>query len=185
MKSTIALLVFLICGNAVLGQVPMGVDSKYGKPTIVYSVSDSIWMSPEFASDGQICQMTLFPKRFESKAIYLLADISSSELENVLSRLVPLNTRGKAKDPFGATTTGGNAIWSIYSYENVSFLFSASMSRKGEPVKQPEPFVLSEKVMTMGDPPQNSPSSGDIPIRSDFNAEVVTIKWNNPVCKKE
>ena len=48
-------------------QTSADLQGKYGKSLEVYSVSQSIWMTPEYSPDGQVCRMRLYPKRLKRK----------------------------------------------------------------------------------------------------------------------
>src|SRR5262245_56552801 len=124
MKKTVALVLVLLAGKYVNAQTAADIQTKYGKPVDVYSVSEHIWMTPEFASDGQVCRMRFYPKRISGNTNYGAHDLPFSELRGVLNKLVPVETRGAKKQLFGATATGGGAAWTTYDYQNVTFDFT-------------------------------------------------------------
>ena len=78
-------------------------------------------MTPEYAPDGQVCRIRLYPKRISADTNYGWHDLPFNELRDVLNALVRVETRGAKKESFGATATGGNSAWTIYRYENVIF----------------------------------------------------------------
>src|SRR6266852_5702037 len=47
----------------VSAQTALDIERAYGKPVAVYSLSENIWMTPQYAADGQVCMMRLYPKR--------------------------------------------------------------------------------------------------------------------------
>ncbi len=51
-------------------QTPSDIERAYCKPVAVYSVSENIWMTPEYA-DGQVCMMRLYPKRIGPSLRYI------------------------------------------------------------------------------------------------------------------
>jgi hypothetical protein len=106
----VMLLLFVGAANA---QTPSEFEKRYGKPVVAYQVSESIWMTPEYTTDGQVCIMRLHPQRFSAKANYISPNLPFPELTKVLNQLVPLKTRGAKKEPFDTallvgTLSGGS-----------------------------------------------------------------------------
>jgi hypothetical protein len=143
-------------------------------------------MTPEYAADGKICRMRLYPKRIAGDINYLSPDLPFEELRNVLNQLVPVNKRGVKRKPFGSTATGGPAAWTIYSYQEVTFTFVSAFSsfttEDSAPLKKGD-FVF----------PKSGTSSGrelgvPVPSDDDFLAvktshpEIVAIEWNGRKC---
>src|SRR5437868_6430334 len=126
MKFKLTVAVFLLYAGSAGGQTASDIEVSYGKPVNAYSVSEHIWMTPEYTADGQVCQMRLYPKRISSDTNYLSKQLPFEELKEVLNQLVPLNARGVKKEPFGITATGGGAAWTTYTYEKVTFVFTSS-----------------------------------------------------------
>jgi hypothetical protein len=58
----LAVVLLFVCGVPAVGQTVSDIELKYGKPVLVYPVSEHIWMTPEYATDEQVCRMTLYPK---------------------------------------------------------------------------------------------------------------------------
>jgi hypothetical protein len=79
----------ILCFNSAIGQTVADVETEYGKPTPAYSVSEHIWMTPEYAFDGQVCRMRLYPKRISADTNYLSQKLPFEELREVLNELVP------------------------------------------------------------------------------------------------
>src|SRR5262245_49141946 len=123
MRKTLALLLVLLASEYAYAQTAADIQTKYGKPVDVYSVSEQLWMSPEYASDRQVCRMRFYPKRISGNTNYGAHDLPFNELRDVLNALVRVETRGPKKESFGATATGGGAAWTTYNYENVRFTF--------------------------------------------------------------
>jgi len=48
-ENTVALLLVLLTGEYVYAQTAADIQKKYGKPVDVYSVSEHVWMTPEYA----------------------------------------------------------------------------------------------------------------------------------------
>lgn len=109
MRKTVAFMLVLLGGEYVYAQTAMDIQTKYGKPVAVYSVSENIWMTPEYGSDGQVCRMRFYPKRLSADTSYLGHDLPFNELRDVLNALVRVEARGAKSESFGATATGGGA----------------------------------------------------------------------------
>lgn len=166
---------FFLFVTCIFAQTATELNRTYGEPVSSFSVSEHIWMSPEYATDGQVCQARLYPKKFAADASYLTNLLQSKELKQVLDRLVPLGSRGAKKTPFGQTATGGGAAWTTYAYDNVTFVFISSfhVDTSNSMLK---PYVFSEGVVA-------SSSNGSTATREPFtDAEIVNIKWTNRSC---
>lgn len=172
----------IVCGQAVSAQTSADLTARYGEPVLAYSVSERIWMTPEYAGDGQVCQLKFYPKRIgAADTNFLSKSLPFQELVTVLNQVVPVNARGSKKGSFGVTATGGGAAWTTYPYEIVTFVFVASM--RLNPSEKSREYVFAEQQF----PPDNASKVTTI-IRDDFvdsqtsGAEVVTIRWNNRRC---
>jgi len=181
----LAIVFFFVCVTPGVGQTRSDIELKYGKPVSVYSVSEHIWMTPEYASDGQVCRMTLYPKHTSGNTNYVGAKLQFEELRDVLNSLVPLNNRGlKTKLNFGATATGGPAAWTTYPYKKVTFTFISSMS------KTTESSLLRKGEFEFGIPATDyiapredpAPSADDFMRSESSRTEIVTIQWSNRKC---
>jgi hypothetical protein len=129
MSKTLAAVVCVLCFSPALAQTAAELEARYGNPAQVYPVSEHIWMTPEFAADGQVCRMRLFPKRADGRANNLSEKLPFEELVDFLNALVPVGQRGnKIPQSFGATATGGPAAWTTYGYEKVTFTFISSFT---------------------------------------------------------
>ena len=75
MKRIANLAVVMTVFNVVsaFGQSRAEIEAKFGQPVNTYSVGGSIWMSPEYASDGQVCRMI-----FVSTAVFFRPGESTS-----------------------------------------------------------------------------------------------------------
>lgn len=172
----------IVCGQVVSAQTRSDLTAKYGEPVQAYSVSEHIWMTPEYSGDGQVCQLKFYPKRIGAADINFLSDsLPFQELVSVLNQVVPVNARGSKKGSFGVTATGGGAAWTTYPYDIVTFIFVAPM--RLNPTEKSRPYVIAEQKF----PSDNTPKVTTI-IQDDFvdsqtsGAEVVTIRWNNRRC---
>ena len=183
MRQAIVLLLVLFAGEYTCAQTAAEIQSKYGKAVDVYSVSEHIWMTPEYAADGQVCRMRFYPKRISTNTNYGAHDLPFNELREVLNALVPAETRGTKKESFGATATGGGSAWTTYDYENVTFTFVSFLSlgsyegvilKKGEYVFPPRD---SEPL-----PNKSKPSNNDFVEWVSKGTEIVTVNWNGRKC---
>ena len=173
-------LCWIFAGGA-FGQTSEQVKKKYGQPTEAYSVSERIWMTPEFTSDGQVSAVRLYPKRISTTTNYLSDKLDYWELKEVLNQLAPLETRGKKTPFFGLNNMGGGRINTIYSYEKIGFSFLASFSPYFDPVDESaKPTTTPAKVK---DEPRKTiePEEEMIVPR---NTEIVTIYWHERTCAK-
>ncbi len=179
----ITLVIFLFGLNTALGQTSSEVERTYGKPVPVYSVSEHIWMTPDYAPDGQVCRMRLYPKRLGWETDYLGSQLLFPELSKTLNEIVPLHRRGSKKGGFGQTSLGGGTAWTTYEYENVSFTLVFSY-RMGQDILE----KAKDKVITGPDseqvtlPKKMVPTLDDFAGSKDSPTEIVTIRWNHRQC---
>ena len=182
----IVLVVFLLTVIPALGQTVSEVERKYGKPVSVYSVSEHIWMTPDYSADGQVCRMRLYPRRLGSETDYLGSQLLFPELSQVLNEMLPLQLRGSKKDGFGQTSLGGGTAWTTYEYENVSFSFISSYKLSPDVLEK-----AKTKVLTGPDPEglplrkKTPPSLDDFADSKNSQTEIVTIRWSNRPCTSE
>lgn len=181
----IALLILGLIVVPTFAQTVPELEKRYGKSVSVYSVSEHIWMTPEYAADGQVCRMRLYPRRLGPKMDYLGSQLLFLELNQVLNEMLPPHLRGSKNDGFGQTSLGGGTAWTTYEYENVSFTFIFSYKL--------DPSVLEKantKVLTGPDPDglplrkKTPPSLEDFDASQNSPNEIVTISWNDRPCPK-
>ena len=179
----------LLCVSAASGQTRSDFESKYGKPVVAYQVSEHIWMTPEYTTDGQVCMMRLHPRRFSANVGYISPDLPFQELNGVLNQLVPIHTRGTKKEPFDTGAAGAGVDWMVYAYENVKFTFSASFRPDPDSWKTRKEYVFSIKPEeVVAQPPKatdSAPSDNDFSSIKLFRPELVTIRWNGRECAKQ
>jgi hypothetical protein len=182
-KRKLSLFGALLVLNAALvfGQTAAEVEAKYGKPTKAYSVSEFIWMTPEYADDGQVCRMRLYPKRVSGDTNYVVKDLPFDDFRSVVDQLIPVEKRGAKNEPFdGAWTTGGGSMWATFNYERVRITYSAGFLVKYDP----ESLKRGEYVFSL---PQGKPDN-EIKADDDFllfhksRVEIVTITWRARKC---
>ncbi len=186
MRAKLIIVIVFLCVLPIAGQTVSDLERKYGKPVPVYSVSENIGMTPEYARNGQVCRMTLYPKHTSGNSVSLGSTLQFNELQDLLNLLVPPDKRGsKIKLNFGATATGGPAAWTTYPYERVAFTFISSMSKSTEyPLLRKDEFQFSISARDYVAPSESSAPSADDFIRSETsNTEIVTIQWNDRKCQ--
>lgn len=187
-KVGVGLAACIFSSGLALGQSAIDLDARYGKPTSVYSVSEHIWMNAQLGSDGQVCQVRLFPKRVSDDTNYLSQKLPLDELIDVLNALVPIDQRGAKRESFGATATGGPSAWTTYAYEKATFTFISSFPKSGfdhSTLKKGE-FVFSiqdtEGGQKLGSSP---PSEDDFRDSRKSGPEIVAVLWNNRRCQAQ
>jgi hypothetical protein len=182
-KTKFAVLTLLLSVTTAFGQTASEIESRFGQPLRVYSLTEHIWMTPDYTSDGQVCQMKLFPKRVGPETDYLSSPLPFEELKSILNRLVPPATRGLKGKSFGLTHTGGGIAWTTYPYEKASFVFTFGMRFAHESLKQPEPVTFSaEEILAYSKPAQTPASNLDFDNSQTANVEIATIKWTGRKC---
>jgi hypothetical protein len=181
-----AIAFLLLCVGSAIGQTPSDFAKNYGQPVVSYQVSEHILMTPEYTKEGQVCMMRLHPRRFSQTRNYLSPNLPFEELNRVLNELVPLQTRGAKKQPFGTGAAGGGADWMSYAYENVKFSFVASFRPDPDSWRTRKEYIFSS---TSRDAPAQPPKPKDsVPSENDFassqpmTTEIVTIIWIGRQC---
>jgi hypothetical protein len=187
----IALVIFSLCVVPTFAQTASEVERRYGKPVSVesavsvYSVSEHIWMTPEYSADGQVCRMRLYPRRLDRNQGSLRSQLFFPELVPVLNHMVPLHLRGSKKDSFGDSILGGETAWTIYEYENVSFNFVSTYKLDPDIVKKAEAAVLTgPDPESLASRKKTPPSPDDFSGSETLPTEIVTISWNHRPCKQ-
>lgn len=56
LRGTLAVIICVLCFSSASAQTAADLEAKFGKPAEVYSVSENIWMTPEFAADGRCAE---------------------------------------------------------------------------------------------------------------------------------
>jgi hypothetical protein len=158
------------------GQTVTELREQYGQPIEAYSVSEHIWMTPEFAEGGQVCSMRLYPKRISATTNYLGQDkLNYWELKKVLEQLAPTETRGNETKSSGLTMLLGQVSETVRSYDNLAITFLASIHFDGPLARLPE----SSRVNT-GESSVPKKSLDDLDVPRD--AEIAAISWFGRGC---
>ena len=181
MRVEFAMFFLVLFVTTASGQKVSDIEKEYGAPTHVYSVSEHIWMTPEYGIDGQICRARLYPKRIAPKTNYLTTELPFQELKEVLDRLIPPAQRGSAREFFGDTELGGGMGWTTYPYENVSIVFLFAGRVDPEILKRIESPTFPIEDSPIQRNQKTPPSYRDIPF-SGGGIEIATINWTKSKC---
>jgi hypothetical protein len=188
MKAKLAIIILQCYLMSTYAQTVTDIEKKYGQPQEIYSVSKHIWMTPEYANDGQVCRMRLYPKRVDGNTSYVGAALQYNEVRDLLNSLVPPSERGmKLRLNFGATATGGPATWTTYPYERITFTFTSSfLPRRFE---ESPPLRKGEYTFAVPETESDRGAKSEMPSTDDFLPsqssiiEIVTIRWNDRKCR--
>ena len=163
------------------GQSRAELEAKFGQPVNAYLVSERIWMSPEYASDGQVCRMIFYPRRFSSTTNYLANQLPFNEFRSVIDAIVPVAIRGAQKEPFGngLWNGGGGVAWANFIYERVTISYVASF-QFNPALGLGEPVNLDDEVSKRPEKPK--PVKEDFSLYNDSTAEIVTVQWVGRKC---
>lgn len=184
MKRIAQLLVVMTVFNVVsaFGQTRAELEGKFSQPVNAYSVGESVWMSPEYASDGQVCRMIFYPRRFSSTINYLTNPLPFDEFRSIIDLIVPVAIRGAQKEPFGngLWNIGGGTRWANFVYERVTIEYVAG-ARINTALGMGEPVDLSSDEVSK-EPQKPKPIKEDFSLYSGSTAEIVTVQWNDRKC---
>lgn len=139
-----------LCVAPARAQTLSEIEARYGAPVKSYPVSENLWMSPEFADDGQLCAARLYPKKIDASTNYLSPTASLWEVGEVFDELAPPSVRGRKREDYGALIAGG-MIFSGFGYENVRINFVSALSGAKGPAQEAAEFpgVRSAQVVTI------------------------------------
>jgi len=107
-------------------------EQKYPKVT-AYAVRPNILLTAQYASDGQVCEMVLEPRRWTEEKIVLVSALSEDETIPLIEEVVPENERGKrVKTPLGLLSeVAGSSITTTHTYEKITIDFVGSTRNDG------------------------------------------------------
>ena len=188
MKAKLLLIIFVLSVAPVAGQTVAEIEATYGKPTLAYTVTEHIWMTPDFAADGQVCQMRFYPKRVNRGVPYLSGYLSHPELKWILNHFVPPSSRGNRKLSFGLGNLSGGVLQTNYEFEKVTVFFVSSLEIRIDPeaLKSGE-FVDLDYPSGVGALPKPTPVPAS---EADFDEsarrpEIVILRWNDRTCVED
>lgn len=108
--------------------------SKY-KAVETYEIRPGILMMPEYAKDGQVCQITLEKHHFSNEKADLNSGIPRETFIELINELVPMDERGYQTMNFGKeyiSSYSGQSVNTFAEYENVSIdIFGTQSHRNG------------------------------------------------------
>ena len=167
---TLPLIFLAACGSQGTAQTLSNLETKYGAAVKLYSVDEHTWMAPEFADDGQLCMVRLFPKQIDPENNYLWDSLPLYEVKDVFDQLAPSTSRGKKGDDQGFFVAGRMAF-RFFQYENVRVTFITS------------DFVSSNKA-ERGNKLPSTPADNEFPGPYVRSAQIVTISWIHRRCSQ-
>jgi hypothetical protein len=183
MKRIEGLAIVMLIFNVVsaFGQSRAEIEAKFGQPVNAYSVSETIWMSPEYGSDGQVCRMIFYPRRFSSTTNFLTTELSFDEFRSVIDAILPDPLRGARKEPFGngSWIVGGGARWATFVYERVTISYAAGF-RIAPTRGMGEPVNLEDEIPKLKE--KSKAVKEDFSRYSDSTAEMAIVQWKDRKC---
>ena len=179
--SSLALVLAIFIAVSASGQSREDIEAKFGQPVNAYAVSERIWMSPEYGSDGQVCRLTFYPRRFSSTTNILTNELQFDEFRSVIDAIVPVTVRGPQKEPFGngSWIVGGGVRWATFVYERVTISYAAGF-RVDPRLGMGEPVNLEDEVPKLKEKPKSV--TDDLSRYSGSTVEMVIVQWNDRKC---
>lgn len=113
----------LLASLPAVAQSSSDLEQKYGRPDnhlvrrIGFEVRPDVIMTTSFASDGQVCEVVIEPKRVTESGIDLQRRIPAAVAREVVDEIVPAGLRGRQ---IGGITMGNYTSISWANYEKVS-----------------------------------------------------------------
>jgi len=159
-KSCFALFLMVLASVLASAQTSEDLAAKY--PVVAaYQVRPEILMTAKYAEDGQVCEMTLEKRHYQTaEEIDLGSTIPAKMIDQLTDELVPASERGKPtsrwldKDSYVA----GGVSFTKHDFENVTIEMHGSYSCN-----------------------QGASSKGHLSCDSGGN-EVVVIRWKQRAC---
>src|SRR5215831_7661739 len=121
MKTPILLGLFsLLLGSVgAHAQTSVDLDKKY-HPITAYEVRPGMFMTAEYAPDGQLCRATLEPRRTSKDAINLEVVVDDDLVNSFIDEIAPPDGRGKPGKYDGLTLMLGHPAITIKDYEYIT-----------------------------------------------------------------
>ena len=165
------------------------IEARYGKGGDVYSVSERLWMTPTYDSQGQVCRMRVYPKTVSQNVNYLDSNLDINESLTFINELFPVSTRGRRSKGFGLSDLGGGIAWTRFNYEHVHFVFISSFRFTKLPELEAENSVIldlpEDEAAVAQYRSQQEMKSDDQLIREHVhNARILEIVWPKRKCVK-
>jgi hypothetical protein len=180
--ANLAIVMTVFSVASAFGQNRTEIEAKFGQPVNAYKVSERIWMSPEYASDGQVCRMTFYPRRFSFTTNYLIHQLPFDEFRSAIDVIVPVAIRGAQKEPFGngVWNASSGVSWVDFVYERVTISYFASFHIDPAAFSLGEPVALDDDGSKQQEKPK--PIKEDFSLYGNSTAELVTVQWNDRKC---
>lgn len=123
--------------------------AKY-KAVEAYEIRPGILMMPRYSADGHVCEIGLQDLHYTPGLVRLDAELSRTEIDQILDQVVPDSERGpKVKDPLGTSITRSlNAIITEIEFERLwvqIYAHAISQPRKKEAVFENVAVVIKWK----------------------------------------
>ena len=189
-RSVLVATILVLGCTSVSAQSSFDIESKYGKRVEVYSVSETLWMTPNYDSEGQMCLMRVYPKAVSANTNYLDPSLNLDETLKFINELVPVHTRGRRGGWFGLSSLGGGTVWTGFEYEHVRFTFISTFRITKNPKELDGEYIhldfpVNDKAEFLEYQRQQAMKSDDQLIREHVHdARVLQIAWTNRKCKK-
>jgi hypothetical protein len=111
-------ILLLTLAVAAFGQTSADLSTKYPS-VIAYRVRPHVLMTARFASDGQVCEMTLEKGQRTDASIPYDDSFSNEEVRSLMDDLAPEGQRGRDLTGRFQGTIEGLFYTTVYTYENV------------------------------------------------------------------
>ena len=111
-------ILLLALAVAALGQTSVDLNAKYPN-VIVFRVRPHVLMTARFATDGQVCEMTLERGQRTDTSIPYDDSFSNEEVHSLVDDLAPEGQRGRDLTGRFQGTIEGLGYTTVYTYENV------------------------------------------------------------------
>jgi hypothetical protein len=184
----IAAVVVLSC-ILVNAQNSREIERTYRKQPDIYLVSETLWMTPSYSENGQVCMMRVYPRAISKNASYLGPYLDINSALNFINRLFPVETRGRRESGFGMSDLGGGVIWTSFNYDNVQFVFISTydQTKLVEQMAKSEPVDLGpidEAAIAESQKREDAKSDDQLMREHALNERVLEIYWPNRKCAK-
>ena len=184
----ITIILALSC-TCVVAQDSREIETKYGERANVYSVSERLWMTPSYDSQGQLCMMRVYPRVVSHDTNYLDPNLDVNEALKFINELFPVNTRGRRRDGFGLSDLGGGIVWTRFEYEHVHFVFISSFrlalpkqETAGNKVRLD--FPIDEAALVELRRKKEMKSDDELIREHTTSPKILEIYWPNRSCVK-
>jgi hypothetical protein len=111
-------ILLLTLAVAAFGQTSADLSTKYPS-VIAYRVRPHVLMTARFASDGQVCEMTLEKGQRTDTSIPYDDSFSNEEVHSLMDDLAPEGQRGRDLTGRFQGTIEGLSYTTVYTYANV------------------------------------------------------------------